>query len=177
MKNIKILGIMICTVISIMLIEACSKDNSSEEISYTADEIVKILTGKWEIYGHVSVSGDASQKVESDYNGTIEFKADQKYEAKSTVISTGGINNINGETYTWDEDIYDYLGSAYYYKYSILRKNGMYYIQFGSSSNPKTFRIVSLTEKSFKLVRDEDEAWGSPEELHYAHYNITINSK
>ena len=173
MKSIKVVKVMILASFSVLLFGACSSDdNNGDDILYTSNEIIEILTGKWNIYGHVRISGDTDRVVDSDYTGTLEFKADQKYSAKSSVISTMGINNINGETYTWDEDIYDYLGDASYHKYSIIRKSDKYYIEFGHS----TFEIVSLTKKSFKLVLDEDRPWGSPEDMHYAHYYITIIS-
>ena len=174
MKELRFLKVMLFTAFSIFMVEACSSDDDNgDDISYTSNEIIEILTGKWEIYGHVRISGDTDRKVDSDYTGIIEFKADQKYNAKSSIISTTGINNINGETYTWDEDLYDYLGDASYHKYSIIRKNDRYYIEFAHA----TFQIMSLTKKSFKLIMDEDVAWGSLDDPHYAHQYISIISK
>lgn len=175
MKELRLLEVMLLSVFSIFMVEACSSDDDNgDDISYTSNEIIEILTGKWEIYGHVRISGDTDRMVDSDYTGTIEFKSDQKYSANSSVISTTEIqNNKSGKTYTINNDISDYLGDASYHKYSIIRKNDRYYIEFAHA----TFQIISLTKKSFKLIMDEDVAWGSLDDLHYAHQYISIISK
>lgn len=159
------------------MVSCSSNDESGNDISYTSEEIVQILTGKWEIHGHVTVSDGTNIKVDNDYTGTIEFKADQSYNAKSSVINTVPGVSVAGsnKVYYDDLDIQNYL-SGTPYRYTILRKNSNYYLAFGSSNHPgSTFQIVSLTKKSFKLV-EEDKVfeWGA--ETQYRHYYVTIIS-
>ena len=169
---------MLILMVSPMMVSCSSSDESGNDISYTSEEIVQILTGKWEIHGHVTVSDGTNIKVDNDYTGTIEFKADQSYNAKSSVINTVPGVSVAGsnKVYYDDLDIQNYL-SGTPYRYTILRKNSNIYLAFGSSNNPRsTFQIVSLTKKSFKLVEEEDKVfeWGA--ETQYRHYYVTIIS-
>lgn len=172
---------MLILMVSPMMVSCSSNDESGNDISYTSEEIVQILTGKWEIHGHVTISDGTNIKVDNDYTGTIEFKADQSYSAKSTVINTApaispSVEGSDKVVYYDDYDIQSYL-SGTPYRYTILRKNSNYYLAFGSSNHPgSTFQIVSLTKKSFKLVEEEDKVfeWGA--ETQYRHYYVTIIS-
>ena len=47
---------MLILMVSPMMVSCSSSDESGNDISYTSEEIVQILTGKWEIHGHVTVS-------------------------------------------------------------------------------------------------------------------------
>ena len=145
-------------VLPIMVACGDDDDNVGNGISYTESEIVEILTGKWGINGFVRISTDGGEKIEGDYTGTVEFTNDQKYIFKCSVIEGTQIS------------LSSLIEGNNYQKYSVLRKNGNSYITFGSSSNYKSFQIVSINKNSFKLIEDED----MPSSLHYY---ITIISE
>lgn len=144
------MSMLVCLVLPIMV--ACSSDDD-DEMSYTSDEIVEILNGKWGISGEFRVifpDGDKMVTKEGNYTGTIEFKKDQKYTVQSTTLFEYEFT-FNGKKenrkYTLEKLLY---GSTY----SLLKKGGEYYITFGSSDY-FSFKIISLNKKSFKLVLDE----------------------
>ncbi len=47
---------MLILMVSPLMVSCSSNDESGNDISYTSEEIVQILTGKLEIHGHVTVS-------------------------------------------------------------------------------------------------------------------------
>ncbi len=138
---------------------ACGGDDGGSDgsVNYTSEEIIKMLTGKWEVYGHAkgtSSNTDIYENFEGDYTGTIEFTEGQKAKTYSSVISEVKGKNLDGGYYT-DKITLAYFISDYY-KYKITRKNGATYIAFGPDINPNEYKIVSLTKTSFKLVLNKD---------------------
>ena len=80
------MSMLVCLVLPIMV--ACSSDDD-DEMSYTSDEIVEILNGKWGVSGDfrfIFKDGDKMMTKEGNYTGTIEFKKDQKYAVQSTPL-------------------------------------------------------------------------------------------
>ena len=146
------MSMLVCFVLPLMV--ACSSDDD-DEMSYTSDEIVEILNGKWSINGEfrfILKDGDKIVTKEGNYTGTIEFKKDQKYAVQSTPLYEYE-STINGKNRTSIIKLDDLLyGSTY----SLLKKGGEYYISLGIMKEPydMTFKIVSLTKKSFNLVLD-----------------------
>lgn len=146
------MSMLVCLVLPIMV--ACSSDDD-DEMSYTSDEIVEILSGEWEIHGDfrfIFKDGDKMMTKEGNYTGTIEFKKDQKYAVQSTPLYEYE-ETYNGKKVTGNITLDALLlGSTY----SLLKKGGEYYISMGLLKEPydMTFKIVSLTKKSFKLVLD-----------------------
>lgn len=112
--------------LTLSVVMACSSDD--DEISgaadYTSDEIVELLTGKWEISGEVRISEPIGGKSQTNYTGTIEFKANQKYNVSNTILFEDGDTNLY---------LSDILNN--YRPYVILRKNGKNYIQVWSAGS------------------------------------------
>lgn len=149
---------------------SCSSDGDDDgSASYTSDQIVALLKGKWNLYGHVNVTSSASNDyVDGDYTGTINFTNAQKYIITSSEIPyeiDGKIGNTK---------LSDILVSNL--NYSISKKDGKNYISFVNGIH--NFQIQSLQEKSFKLVEDEYiESKDSDGKNVTIHYNITMFSK
>ena len=146
------MSMLVCLVLPIMV--ACSSDDD-DEISYTADEIVEILSGEWEIHGDyrfILKNGDKMMTKEGNYTGTIEFKKDQKYAVQSTPFFEYE-QTYYGKSVTTLFTLDSFLNGS---TYSLPKKGGEYYISWEGMRDryDMTFKIVSLTKKSFKLVLD-----------------------
>lgn len=182
MRKIKKWSMIMLMFVALPLIVSCGDDDNATDL--TTEEIVNMLTGKWDIKGTVRVdyvysdivlegdytgTKDYDLKWEGDYTGTIEFTENKDcYIHNSSKIylrdKQGNIYRENGISLTSE------LSYFLEEKYSILRKNGKTYIAFGKQS----FQIVSLNKNSFKLLEDEDIDYGYGETVHYY---ITIISK
>ena len=176
-KTFRFVGLILISVLSYGL-TSCGSDGDDDGgsgggVDYTSDEIVEMLTGKWEVYGHAKATSNIENPsdFDSDYTGSIEFGANQSVKAKSTVMKE--VKEEGG--YTYNITLGSILDSSY--KYKITRKNGATYISFGSDNYPKDFKIVSLTKKSFKLVMNQDfEGWDM-KQSYTTHAEITIISQ
>lgn len=181
-KPFIIVGLMLIALISLSLTACGDDDGSSGSVNYTSDEIIEMLTGKWEVYGHAKVTSSDTQiceNLDGDYTGTVEFTKEQRAKAKSSVIGEESVS-MDGQTYTEKVTLADFISD--YYKYKITRKNGAVYITFGSDEYPYNYKIVSLTKTSFKLVCDDIHHFkyigiGGKEVSVDFHYEITIISQ
>lgn len=126
---------------------------------------MELLTGKWEISGEVRISEPIGGKSQTNYTGTIEFKANQKYNVSNTILFEDGDTNLY---------LSDILNN--YRPYVILRKNGKNYIQVWSAGSLGTvdFLIKSLNTTSFELILDDNIDTNN---LHLGHIYMTMTSK
>ena len=159
MKKTLFGSLVMLVVLMMPMLTSCGDDgDSSESVNYTSDEIVELLTGKWEVYGHVKITSsntDIIENIDGDYTGTIEFLDTKKVKVNSPVIQEIKQTDTDGSKYTVKLTLRDFISD--YYKYSIIRKNGASYISFGTGdeNRPNHYKIVSLTKNSFKLIRDD----------------------
>lgn len=173
----RIVGLILIAVMGLSL-TACGGDDddggsgSGGAANYTSEEIVEMLTRKWNVYGHAKAVVDDYVLFDSDYTGTIEFTKDQKAKAKSSVWNEDKLD----EDYTNEITLANFIDD--YHKYKIIRKNGSPYISFGFEDHIRDYKIVSLTKTSFKLVLNEDyqrvDINGNP---YTNHLEITIISQ
>ena len=191
MKKTLFGSLVMLVVLMMPMLTSCGGDDgdSSGSVNYTSDEIVELLTGKWEVYGHVKMTSsntDIIENIDGDYTGTIEFLDTKKVKVNSSVIQEIKQTDTDGSKYTVKITLRDFISD--YYKYSIIRKNGAAYISFGTGdeNRPNHYKIVSLTKNSFKLIRDETRQLGDNQENPYTvnqgtpytvHYEITIISQ
>ena len=176
-KTFRFVGLMLIVAMGVCL-TACGGDDdgggSGGDINYTSDEIIEMLTGKWEVYGHAKCVSDKAEapNFDIDYTGTIEFTKEQRAKAKSSVWYEEKIGDFTAKI-TLGSFIDDY------YKYKITRKNGVTYISFGSDHSPNDFKIVSLTKTSFKLVLNKDFQVDEPmiSGAYTSHVEITVISQ
>ena len=146
------------------LLFACSSDDDNSAAELTSDEIVQLLTGKWEINGELKIKNQGTgDSFEGSYNGTIEFKKDNKIDFRVTKGDKYTVE-LGGKTYSMylEEDIIDD-----YYGYSILKKNGKNYIAFGSKSHPYNFEIVSLKASVLRLVLNQSDVYNDNNTIDY----------
>ena len=179
-KSFRLVGLILIAVMSLGL-TACGSDDdggSGGSVNYTSDEIIELLKGKWEVYGHVkrtSSNTDIVENIDGDYTGDIEFKDGQKVRVNSSTIQmvkmkVGGLY----QDYPLTLDFFIDESS----KYKIIRKNGAAYISFKPDSKfPYDYKIVSLNKNSFKLVMDEVKQAESDGVSYTLHYEITVISK
>ena len=161
---------MITTVLLSVGSISCSSDGDDDgSASYTSDQIVALLKGKWDIYGHVNVALSGSDRyIDGDYTGTIKFTNAQEYIITSSEIPY----ELDGKNY--NTNLSEILGS--YFNYSIFKKDGKNYISFVNGMY--NFQIQSLQEKSFKFVEDEYIESKDPYGKNVTVYcNITMFSK
>ena len=183
MKKVSLWSILMLVVLTLPLLTSCGGDDgdSSGSVNYTSDEIVELLTGKWEVYGHVKTTSsntDVIENIDGDYTGTIEFLDTKKVKVNSPVIQEIKQTDPDGSKHTYKITLRDFISD--YYKYSIIRKNGAAYISFGTGDEkwPNHYKIVSLTKNSFKLIRDDTWQMGDNQKNPYTvHFEITIISQ
>ena len=165
MKQMKIWSIWMLAAM-MPLFMACGKDddNSNTFSSYTASEIIGILTGKWDVLGEYSYV-QAGEEKSGAYSGKIEFGNNNKYSFKA--------NDENGELKSF---ILKREGN-----YNIIKENGKTSLEFDDLLKCE---ILSLSKGGFSLSGFHDEPvffysadgtdtfWFMNEKWH-----LTINSK
>ena len=137
-----------------MMVACGSDSDDNSPVDLTENQIIEYLTGQWDVYGEIYyniTSQDFSNPGEysENYEGKIEFKSNKAVKTKISFIDD-------------------------YWKYSILKKNGDYYISFNYGD--LDFKILSITKTSFKLVCDQDIT-SSDGQIIYGHQIITMNSR
>ena len=148
MKRISFWSIMMMLMFALPLMTACgSDDNEISGSSYTTDEIIALLNGKWVVSGELSeINTKSGENFNGRYKGTIEFKGD-KY---TFDVTEGDKYNTDGYSRYLEEIIVGTNG-----KYTIIKKEGKNYINFNSMRD-YSFEIVSLNKNSLKLTLDTD---------------------
>ena len=145
----------IMVMMQIVCFGSCSSDSdgSDGEVSYTSDEIVEILTGRWSIKGQINWENQ-SQTDAGEYTGSIEFSKSEKrnwvsyLDAPVTYEKSGEKSNLN-------KIIRSRRAGSDYEKYEVMRSNGKMYLCLPTSSGYWPFQIRSMNKNSFKLVLDE----------------------
>ena len=190
MKKIKIWSMMMLVALALPMMVACGGDddnggggsNDGSAATYTEQEVMDILKGQWEVYGHLSLE---STKINfsGDYKANLKFDPNnanvKKYLFK--ILEGDKYHLESGEDYYLEYSFIGYGGSNYDQKYSLIKKDGKYYIEFNlfDSSTHFYFEIQSLTKTSFRMLLDEDyEGTDSQtkEKIRY-HVRMTLISK
>ena len=188
MKKIKIWSMMMLVALALPMMVACGGDddnggggsNDGSAATYTEQEVMDILKGQWEVYGHLSLE---STKI----NFSGDYKANLKFDPNNANVKKYTFNIFEGDKYHPEsgEDYYpEYafvVGPNYDLKYSLIKKDGKYYIAFNlfDSSTHFYFEIQSLTKTSFRMLLDDDfEVTDSQtkEKIRY-HVRMTLISK
>ena len=174
MKKIKIWSMMMLVAMTLPMMVACGGDddnNNNNGSTYSSDEIVELLTGKWDIAGDFIISDTENKQLMSGtYTGNIEFNANQKF-TRSIKVTVDG-----NESEATEEDVRKYLTSVFinnYYPYQILKKGGKNYICFDKTYN---FEIRSLNKTTFYFEMDQDLMSYSGEKVE-GHIYMTMVSK
>ena len=142
------------------LMTACGgDDNENNGSSYTSDEIVELLAGKWEIAGDIMITEIESGKRQGGtYTGNIEFDKNQKFnrsiEAETEIEEFTKYGSL--------ENIIHFRLLGNYFGYSILKKESRNYLVFEKKYN---FEIISLTKNTFSMKLNDDVELGQ-EKLH-----------
>ena len=174
-KTIRLAGLMLMAVMGLCLASCGSDDDDdfSGGVDYSTDEIKEMLIGVWDVHGHVKITADDKnimENVNSDYTGTIEF-TESNFRATGPVIQKYKGIDWDGNPQTYDLE----LSSLFDSEYTITRKNGNAYISFSDDKKyPIDYKIVSLTSKGFKLVRDD--MWNKVDDnlLTSLHFEVTV---
>ena len=172
MKRIKIWSMMMLVAVALPMMVACGgdDDNNNNGSSYSSDEIVELLTGKWDIAGDFRISDpENKQQISGTYTGNIEFNANQKF-TRSIKITVD-----RNDTEATEENV-KYLVEEFidnYYAYQILKKSGKNYICFDKNYN---FEIRSLNKTTFYFEMDQDLMSYSGEKV-TGHVYMTMVSK
>ena len=163
---------MLLVVMALPIMVACNNGDDSEELSYTEAEVVEILTGQWEVYGELNAyANETGESFSDNYKGIIEFKANQSLNFKVTEGQMMSYSDRHGSTYEYYPE-----ESIIRKKYSLMKKEGKYYITFGSTYEPYTFEILSLTKTSFKMRMDDDIYDDDTDRNALGHIYMTLNS-
>ena len=141
-----------------------------------------MLIGVWDVHGHVKITADDKnimENINSDYTGTIEFTKSSDYYVTGPVIQKYKGLDWNGNHQTFELKFSDLFNDFGLNKgeYTITRKNGNAYISFSYDKKyPTDYKIVSLTNKGFKLVRDD--MWKKVDDnlLTSLHFEVTVIS-
>ena len=165
---------MMLVAMTLPMMVACGgdDDNNNNGSSYSSDEIVELLTGKWDIAGDFRISGpENKQQISGTYTGNIEFNANQKFTRSIKVTVDENVFE------TTEEDVRKYLTDTFirnYYAYQILKKGGKNYICFDKKYN---FEIRSLNKTTFYFEMDQDLMSYSSAEKVEGHVYMTMVSK
>ena len=145
--NKKIIALLMFVLGILPMLVACGSDDDDDSAELTSEEIVKLLTGKWEVYGELrEYSYETKESFIDNYKGTIEFKENKNVTFKIKESDKYSSNSLYFEEYLYIDDTD---------KYSILKKGGKNYIVFNSTFK-SYFEIVSLKANSFRLVLDDE---------------------
>lgn len=179
MKKVKIWSMMMLVAMALPMMVACGDDDEDNGASnYTEAEIVDLLTGKWEVYGELNLTAyNTNETFTDNYKGTIEFNANKSVKFKVTdgTKYSSSYTTSDGQTHTDNFFIEENFIDTYH-KYTILKKGGKNYIQFGSSSRGTAFEIVSLTKSTFLLRFDEEITDDNDKSKSLGHVYMTIVS-
>lgn len=147
---------MMMLVFAMPLMTACgSDDNENNGSSYTSDEIVELLTGKWEIAGDIMVTEiETGKRLGGTYTGNIEFK-DKKKISRSIKANTEIEELKFNKSYPLHDIIY-YTILSDHNPYTILKKDGKSFIAFNKDYVYYNFEIESLTKNTFKMKLNDD---------------------
>ncbi len=139
------------------LMTACgSDDNDNSGSSYTTDEIVELLTGKWAISGDILVTEiETGDRLGGTYAGDIEFKDKKKFDRNINKVKTE-IEELKIDTNTPLFNMIYYTILRNYNPYSILKKEGKSYIVFTNDYRNFNFEILSLTKNTLSMKLNDD---------------------
>lgn len=138
------------------LMTACgSDDNENSGSSYTTDEIVDLLNGKWQVSGDAMLTEiETGKRLGGNYFGTMEF--DKKQNCKWKFENNPTIEELNFEkSKLYASNDFERLLVYMFYNsnYSILKKEGKNYFVVSSGYE---FEINYITKSTFKMTLDKD---------------------
>lgn len=185
MKKLRFWSTLVLAVMMMPVMVSCGDDDDDNgsgggsNISYTPEEIVDILIGNWEVYGHYEIPVD-NKVYESDYTASATFKNRVGFDNYIYMyMDTSDVFYTLEYRYNKHYVNLNDLNNGYY---SIIRKNGksflrttmrIPYVRDRNSLDYKDlgfldFQIVNLSKTKLKLVADQD--------IDGKHYYISIIS-
>ena len=173
MKKSKFLSILMLILMTMPSMVACGGDdddignsssnggsgNDGTAAAYTEDEVMDILKGEWEVYG--SISETYNNQEYQKYNFSGEYKGKIKFEPKYKKYV---FTILEGDKYDPESSGNPYYPENFYIRknyndqeyFSLLKKEGKYYIAFDYYRYQYYFEIQSLTKTSFRMLLDKD---------------------